>query len=206
MNLVYRKIAFVLGVAALFGAGCGGCGGGGEPESGPHGGVIVAAGDYKMEVLCSNVGVEIYPHTREGDLLPVEGLKGTVLVTEAGGETDRQGFRQHGEALYGQFDFSGKQDGFGELSFEIVGLETDDGEPIRFSAPFVLGQIQGYTCPEHPDISFPYPTKCVKCGGKDLVLARMEYQCPNHPGITSMFPGSCEKCELSLVLRPIESK
>ena len=63
-----------------------------------------------------------------------------------------------------------------------------------------------YTCPMHPEISWPKPDKCPKCG-MDLVLkkadrqVRAEYTCPMHPDVISDKPGKCPKCGMDLVVK-----
>lgn len=66
--------------------------------------------------------------------------------------------------------------------------------------------IKSYTCTMHPEITWPKPDKCPKCG-MDLVLkqtdqlVKTEYTCSMHPDVISDKPGKCPQCRMDLVIK-----
>ncbi len=52
----------------------------------PHGGVMVAAGDYHLEAVSSKMGIVLYLYDAAEKPLQATGVSGTITVTETGGQ------------------------------------------------------------------------------------------------------------------------
>lgn len=192
---IRAALAFLTVVALA--AGCGG-----KPKS-EHGGVLVEAGDYRCEIVFSNLGAELYLSGKSG---PVEmaGVAGSASV-EAEGEHPRWADIQvKDDHLFMPYDFPVTEKYQANVTFTIKGAGGENGKPIQFSAPYEPVVLHGWTCPRHPDVTTLRRGRCVKCGGAEKVPAEVHFVCPRHPDVVSLRYGECEQCGgANLVIRPV---
>jgi P-type Cu+ transporter len=79
--------------------------------------------------------------------------------------------------------------------------------PLTTTAPKNPASAQ-YTCPMHPEVLYPKPGACPKCGmalepTQPSAPKHIEYTCPMHPQIVRDGPGTCPICGMALEPRTV---
>ena len=122
-------------------------------EKGPHGGRLADAGDYHVELVARDGGIEVYVVDHGEKPLALSGFKGLAILAVDGKssahyagrwrrrQNDRQGHRQSPETAEGRDpDHPGRQDRVGEVLASVIG-----GAPATKQS-FCLEKLDCFAC------------------------------------------------------------